>query len=90
MTIVNRTDWRPGIVLACGSLVLMLSLGTRQSFGLFLQPISIDLGWGRETFAFALALQNLVWGVAQPFAGMGGGNHAQRAGRYSVPADRRA
>jgi MFS family permease len=48
----------------------MLSLGTRQSFGLFLQPMSSDLGWGRETFAFALALQNLVWGVAQPFAGM--------------------
>lgn len=64
-------DWRtPGVVLACGSIILMLSLGTRQSFGLFLRPMSSDLGWGRETFAFALALQNLVWGVAQPFAGM--------------------
>ena len=50
--------------------MLMLSLGTRQSFGLFLQPMSGDLGWGRESFAFALALQNIVWGVAQPFAGM--------------------
>lgn len=68
---MNRADWRtPSIVLACGSIILMLSLGTRQSFGLFLQPMSSDLGWGRETFAFALALQNLVWGVAQPFAGM--------------------
>jgi MFS family permease len=62
--------WRtPAIVLACGSLVLMLSLGSRQSFGLFLQPMSADLGWGRETFAFAIALQNIVWGLAQPFAG---------------------
>lgn len=68
---MNRTDWRtPGVVLACGSVILMLVLGIRQSFGLFLQPMSSDLGWGRETFAFALALQNLVWGVAQPFAGM--------------------
>jgi MFS family permease len=66
-----RTDWRtPGVVLACGCVILMLSLGIRQSFGLFLQPMSSDLGWGRETFAFALALQNLVWGMAQPLAGM--------------------
>ena len=50
--------------------MLMLSLGTRQSFGLFMQPMSSELGWGRESFAFALALQNIVWGVAQPFAGM--------------------
>jgi predicted MFS family arabinose efflux permease len=68
---MNATNWRtPAVVLACGSVILMLSLGTRQSFGLFLQPMSSDLGWGRETFAFALALQNLVWGLAQPFAGM--------------------
>ena len=68
---MNVTQWRtPSVVLACGSIILMLSLGTRQSFGLFLQPMSVDLGWGRETFAFALAAQNLVWGVAQPFAGM--------------------
>lgn len=70
-TTMNVTNWRtPAVVLACGSIILMLSLGTRQSFGLFLQPMSLDLGWGRETFAFALALQNLVWGLAQPFAGM--------------------
>lgn len=48
----------------------MLSLGTRQSFGLFLQPMSMDLGWTRESFAFAIALQNLLWGTLQPFAGM--------------------
>lgn len=47
----------------------MLALGTRQSFGLFLRPMSLDLGWGRETFSFAIALQNLAWGLAMPFAG---------------------
>ena len=47
----------------------MLALGTRQGFGLFLRPMSIDLGWGREAFSFAIALQNLVWGCAMPFMG---------------------
>lgn len=50
--------------------MLALSLGQRHSFALFLQPITSDLGWGRETFAFAAALQNLIWGIAQPFTGM--------------------
>src|SRR3989337_1321603 len=62
--------WRtPAVILVCGGLILMLALGTRQSFGLFLRPMSIDLGWGREVFSFAIALQNLVWGLAMPFAG---------------------
>ena len=59
-----------GAALVCGSLILLLSLGIRHGFGLFLQPVSMDQGWGRETFALAIALQNLVWGVSQPFAGM--------------------
>lgn len=64
-------SWRtPTLVIVCGGLVLSLSLGMRHSFGLFLQPMSFELGWGRETFAFAIALQNLVWGIAQPFTGM--------------------
>ncbi len=45
-------------------------MGIRHGFGLFLQPISSDMGWGRETFALAIAVQNLVWGATQPFAGM--------------------
>ena len=57
-------------MLIAGSLIIAVSLGTRHAFGLFLQPISLDAGWGRETFAFAMALQNLVWGAAQPFTGM--------------------
>jgi MFS family permease len=62
--------WRtPVVILACGGLILMLALGIRQSFGLFLRPMSVDLGWGREAFSFAIALQNLVWGLAMPFTG---------------------
>jgi MFS family permease len=59
-----------GVALVCGSLILLISLGVRHAFGLFLQPVSVDQGWGRETFAFAIALQNLVWGASQPFTGM--------------------
>src|SRR2546423_7626607 len=63
-------SWRtPALVVLCGGLILMLALGTRQSFGLFLRPMSMDLGWGRGAFSFAIALQNLVWGFAMPFAG---------------------
>jgi predicted MFS family arabinose efflux permease len=64
-------DWRtPTVVLICGGLILALATGIRHGFGLFLQPISHDMGWGRETFALAIAVQNLVWGATQPFAGM--------------------
>ena len=62
--------WRaPVLILACGGVILGLALGTRQSFGLFLRPMSLELGWGREAFSFAIALQNLVWGCAMPFLG---------------------
>ncbi|CAG0982186.1 L-lactate transporter [Burkholderiales bacterium] len=70
-TSAARADWRtPTAVLVCGGLILTLSLGLRHGFGLFLQPMSADLHWGRETFSLALAVQNLVWGASQPFAGM--------------------
>jgi MFS family permease len=78
-----RSDWRsPAVVLACGGLILTLSLGVRHTFGLFLQPMTVDHGWGRETFAVAIALQNLVWGFAQPFAGMIADRHG--AGRVLI------
>jgi len=68
---MNSKDWRtPGVVLLCGGIILTLAMGTRQGFGLFLQPMTFDLGWSRETFAFAMALQNLIWGASQPFFGM--------------------
>ena len=71
MTRTSSADWRtPTVVLVAGGIILMLAMGIRHGFGLFLQPISSDLGWGRETFALAIAVQNLVWGATQPFAGM--------------------
>ena len=66
MTSVWRTS---GWILLGSALILALSLGTRHGFGLFLAPMSADFGWGREVFAFAIAFQNLMWGLAQPFAG---------------------
>ncbi|AYF87622.1 MFS transporter [Pseudomonas sp. JS3066] len=66
MTSVWRTS---GWVLLGASLILALSLGIRHGFGLFLAPMSSEFGWGREVFAFAIALQNLIWGLAQPFTG---------------------
>ena len=56
-------------ILLGASLILALSLGVRHGFGLFLAPMSAEFGWGREVFAFAIALQNLIWGLTQPFTG---------------------
>ncbi len=62
--------WRHcGWMLLGSSLILALSLGVRHGFGLFLPPMSSEFGWGREVFAFAIALQNLIWGLIQPFTG---------------------
>ncbi len=68
--VAERVAWRtPLVVLLCGTIVLLLSYGIRTSFGIYLQPMSADLGWGREVFALAIAVQNLMWGAAQPIAG---------------------
>ena len=53
-----------------GGMLMGLALGIRHVQGLFMLPMTMDRGWPRETFALALALQNLVWGLAQPFTGM--------------------
>lgn len=61
----------PRFVLLAGSLIALVALGMRHSFGLFLDPVTGSLpDVDREAFGFAIALQNLMWGVAQPFAGM--------------------
>jgi MFS family permease len=56
-------------VLICGATIVTLSMGIRHGFGLWLQPMTMDRGWTRETFALAMAVQNLAWGIAGPFAG---------------------
>jgi MFS family permease len=67
-------------VLACGAAIVTLSMGIRHGFGLWLQPITQEQGWTRETFAFAMAIQNLSWGLFGIFAGM----LADRFGGYRV------
>lgn len=68
MTQSTAMGWRtPLLVFLSGCVLLFLSFGTRQGFGLFLQPISAEFGWGREVFALAIAIQNLIVGAAQPF-----------------------
>ena len=57
------TKRNTAIVVACGAVMVFISMGTRQSFGLFLQPITLDLSVGRETFSLAIALQNLLFGL---------------------------
>jgi MFS family permease len=67
-------------VLICGAAIVTLSMGIRHGFGLWLQPITMERGWTRENFAFAMAIQNITWGVAGLFAGM----VADRFGAYRV------
>ena len=59
----------PAMVLACGCIILCIGFGVRAGFGLYLQPMSLDRGWGREVFSLAMAVQNLLWGLFGPFAG---------------------
>ncbi|MGA1228929.1 MAG: MFS transporter, partial [Burkholderiaceae bacterium] len=68
---MTRALW---MLLICGCLIGLLAFGIRSSFGLFVDPVSKpelpgSFGFGREAFAFALALQNLAWGIGQPIAG---------------------
>ena len=67
---MNSHSWRtPAVVLACGCLIMTISFGIRAGFGLFLQPMSLEYGWGREVFSFSIALQNLMWGALGAIAG---------------------
>lgn len=64
--LARRSPW---LVVACAALIVTLSMGVRQVFGLFMRPIGADLDVGRDVFGLAIALQNLLWGLAQPFVG---------------------
>ena len=62
--------WRtPAVIILCGCLISLIGFGPRSAFGFFLTPMSSANGWGRDVFALAFALQNLLWGIGQPFAG---------------------
>jgi MFS family permease len=69
-------------VLACGAAIVTLSMGIRHGFGLWLQPLTLAQGWGRQEFGFAMAVQNLSWGFMGIFAGM----VADRFGAFKVIA----
>jgi MFS family permease len=68
--VAKLASWRtPIVILTCGCLISLLGFGPRSTFGFFLSPMSSAHGWGRDVFALALAVQMLLWGAAQPFAG---------------------
>jgi MFS family permease len=68
---VSRSStWRtPAIIILCGCAIGMLGFGPRSSLGFFVQPMSHEFAWGRDVFGLAIAVQNLLWGLGQPFAG---------------------
>ncbi len=72
----------PYVLVVCGALILLLGMGTRNSFGLFLQPMSLDLQLPREVFSLAIAIQMIVWGISQPI--FGGLADRYGAGRVAV------
>lgn len=73
---------RPWIVIACAAFIVTLAMGVRQSFGLFLPQMSVDIGISRSDFGLAMALQNLLFGLVQPFVGALADKHG--AGRVVV------
>ncbi len=67
---IKGPSWRtPLVILVVGCLIAIVGFGARSVFGLFLEPMTVAKGWNRETFALAMAIQNLLWGIALPFAG---------------------
>lgn len=68
---LTAKSWQtPWVVILGGCLISLIGFGARSSYGLYLGPITQELGWTRETFAFAMALQNLFWGMMLPLSGM--------------------
>src|SRR3979411_807196 len=75
-TVQNRRAMLVLIVLS--GLIISLCMGLRQSLGLFMRPMTLDLGISAATFGFAIALQNIVWGISQPFVGALADKHGPR------------
>src|SRR5262245_1183844 len=62
--------WRtPTVIVACGCLIAVVSYGPRSSLGFFMAPMTVENGWGRDVFAFSVAMQTLIYGMVQPFSG---------------------
>ena len=66
---ITQTIKNYKFIIFCGGIILTLSFGIRHSFGMFMMPMISDFHWGREVFGFGIALQNLMWGLAQPITG---------------------
>ncbi len=66
---IARLRAHVGLVVLCGCLISLVTLGVRASLGLFTDPLTEARGWDREVFALAMAIQNLLWGLGQPLAG---------------------
>jgi len=68
---VTARPWyrRPNAIVVAGCLIAIITFGVRTSFGLFTDPLTAARGFDREAFALAIAFQNLLWGLGQPFAG---------------------
>jgi MFS family permease len=69
MTTSTSRGYAPEIIVAAGCLIALITFGPRASAGLFQIPMTLEYGWGRDTFSLAIAIQNLLWGVGAPFAG---------------------
>src|SRR5947208_14318360 len=70
VTKASTMGWRtPVVIVLCGCLVSMISFGPRATLGFFLTPMSQANGWNRDVFGLVLAIQNILWGMGQPFAG---------------------
>src|SRR3712207_3091151 len=67
MTSARRLS--PELIVLAGCLIALITFGPRASAGLFQIPMTVEYGWGRDIFGLAIAVQNLLWGLGQPFAG---------------------
>jgi hypothetical protein len=65
----RKTRFTPEAILLAGCVIGLVTFGPRATAGLFQIPMTQSFGWGREVFSFAIAIQNLLWGVGEPFAG---------------------
>src|SRR3712207_4414576 len=68
-TSTSQTRVSPEFIVLAGCLVALIGFGPRASAGLFQVPMTGEFGWGRDIFGLAIAIQNLLWGIGQPFAG---------------------